>query len=387
MATMNQIYGMVNAAASEALGASALAVKDTATLVSLGDVVLSSSTNKEAFYNALTERIGRTVIAVREYNAAKRAVKRDEMSWGIALQKISYKYRDAVTNPAWDFSAQADPFNVAPQTEAVQKLFSVMSTYSFEDSLPDGQLFTAFTSGAAMGAFIAGIYTNMKNAMEIADENIANLAVATNIGGVLIKGTNAQKRNLLAEYNTAHSNATLTVDNCLESLDFLKYATRQIMLVTKNLTKMSEIFNAEEMPRFTAKDKQVVEILGQFASACDTYLQADTYHNEMVKLPNYEEVVYWQSPGTSGFAFDDVSKINVKNSHMAVTGNSTGAIEQGGIIGFVHDVDSCASIIMRRRSASIYNPRAERFNVFEKADQGYMVDLSENAVVFYIANP
>lgn len=387
MATMNQIYGMVNAAAAEALGKSALAVKDTATLVSLGDVVLSSSTNKEAFYNALTERIGRTVIAVREYNAAKRSVKRDEMEWGIALQKISYKYRDAVTNPTWDFSAQANPFDVAPQTEAVQKLFSVMSTYSFEDSLPDGQLFTAFTSGTAMGAFIAGIYTNMKNAMEVADENLSNLAVATNIGGVLIKGTNAQKRNLLAEYNTAHSNATLTVANCLESADFLKYATSEIGDVTKNLTKMSEIYNAEEMPRFTTKDKQVVEVLAKFASKCASFLQADTYHDEMVKLPHYEEVVYWQSPGQSGFAFDDVSKINVQNVHLAVDGNSTGAIEQGGIIAFVHDVDSCASIIMKRRSASIYNPRAERFNVFEKADQGYMVDLSENAVVFYIANP
>lgn len=384
MATVNQIYSMVNAAASEALGKSAIAVKDTASLVSLGDVVLSSSTNKEAFYNALTERIGRTVIAVREYNAAKRAVKRDEMSWGIALQKISYKYRDAVENPAWDFSTQADPFDVEPQTEAVQKLFSVMSTYSYEDSLPDGQLFTAFTSSSAMGAFIAGIYTNMKNAMEIADENIANLAVATNIGGVLIKGNAAQKRNLLAEYNTKFTKS-LTVDTCLADLDFLKYATREIVLVTKNITKMSTIFNAEGMPRFTTKEKQVVEILGQFASAQSAYLQADTYHKELVTLPQYEEVVYWQAPGNAGFDFDDVSKIDVKNVHMKTSDNTTGAIEQSGIIGFVHDVDSCASIIMRRRSASIYNPRAERYNVFEKADQGYMVDLSENAVVFYIA--
>lgn len=386
MATVNQIYAMVNDASKEALGTKALAVKDTVTLVSLGNVVLSSDTNKEQFYKALCDRIGRTVIAARAYSATKRSVKRDEMDWGLVYQKISYKRRDAVSNPTWVDNSQADPFDVAIQTEAVQKLFAVMSTYSFEDSIPDGQLFTAFTNSAAMGAFISGIYTNMRNYMEQAEENLANLAVDTLIAGVLIKGGNAQKRNLLSEYNTKYSQS-LTVATCLGSTDFLKYATREISTVKDNISVLSTVFNAENFPRHTPADKCVVEVLGQFASACDTYLQADTYHNELVKLPNYEKVVYWQSPGQNGFAFADVSKINIKNEHLAVDGNATGAMEQGGIIAVIRDYDAAASVIMRRRSASIYNPRAERFNIFEKADQGYAVDLSENAVVFFIADP
>ena len=42
MATVNQIYGMVNDCAKESMGAQAITVKDTATLVSLGNMVLSS---------------------------------------------------------------------------------------------------------------------------------------------------------------------------------------------------------------------------------------------------------------------------------------------------------------------------------------------------------
>lgn len=384
MATINQIYSMVNDSAKEALGERAATVKDTATLVSLGNVVLSSDDDKEAFYKALTDRIGRTVIAARVYSAVKRSVKRDEMDWGLVYQKISYKKREAVTNPTWNANSQADPFDVDIQTEAVQKLFAVMSTYSYEDSIPDGQLFTAFTSGGAMGAFISGIYTNMRNYMELAEANLANLAVNTLIAGVLIKGTSAQKRNLLAEYNEKFTQS-LTVDTCLSSADFLKYATREILTAKDNMTTLSEIFNAEGFPRFTPEDKCVVEVLGQFASASDTYLQADTYHNELVKLPNYEKVVYWQSPGTS-FDFDDVSKIYIENEHLAVAGNADGECEQSGILALVRDYDAAASVIMRRRSASIYNPRAERYNIFEKADQGYAVDLSENAIVFYIAD-
>lgn len=384
MATVNQIYGIVNDAASDALGEKAIAVKDTAGFVSLGDVVLSSDTNKEQFYKALVDRIGRTVIAGRAYVAKKRSVKRDEMDWGLIYQKISYKKRDAVENPTWTSNTQADPFDVEIQTEAVQKLFSVMSTYSFEDSIPDMQLFTAFTSASAMGAFISGIYTNMDNYMALAEENLNDMAVNTYMAGALIKGKAAQKRNLLSEYNTANE-TTLTAEQALKNVDFLKFAGREIKTAIGNMTRMSTIFNAEGMPRHTPEDKMVVEVLGQFASAMSTYLESDTYHKELVALPNYEEVTYWQGSG-EGFAFNDVSKINIKNAHLAVAStNPTGAIEQSGIIAFVHDYDAVASVIYKHRRNSIYNPRAERLNIFDKAEQGYAVDLSENGVVFFLA--
>lgn len=377
----DQIYSMVNSAGQEALGKDAITVKDTSTLVAFGNQVMSSSTNKEKFYNALVDRIAKTVVAVREYKAKKRRVRKDEIEWGIAIQKISFKDRKAVENPSWETATQADPFDVEIQTEAVQTLFYAMSTYSFEDSLPDTQLFTAFTNGAAMGAFIAGIYTNMNNFMELSMENMDNLAVATNIASVLANGKASQKRNVLAEYNTKFSKS-LTVATCDADIEFLKYTTREILTATKNVQKPSHAFNnSTDITRHTPADKLVCEILGLFASAADTYLQADTYHNELVSLPAYEEVTYWQGSGQGGFLFADVSSINVKNTNIQAN-----AVKQSGIIAFIHDEDSCGSIITRRRSNSIYNPRAERFNIFEKCDMGYMCDPSENAIVFYVAD-
>ena len=152
------------------------------------------------------------------------------------------------------------------------------------------------------------------------------------------------------------------------------------------MEKFSVLYNASaDIPRFTPADKLVVEILGKFASATASYLDINTYHKELVALPMYEEVAYWQGSGT-GFGFNDVSTVSIVNESLATAGNETGTITQSGIIAFVHDVDAVASIIMNRRSNSIYNPRAERFNIFEKADKGYAVDLTENGVVFYIAD-
>ncbi len=383
MATAKQIHLIVNDSAGQALGKTAVTVIDTGSLVSLGNQVFSSAESIEQFYKALTDRIGRTVFAVRELEKKERSVMREEMDWGIIYQKISYKLKNAVENASWETNTQADPFDVEISTEVSQSLFSALGTWSYEDSIPDYQLFTAFTNESAMGAFISGLYLNMKNSMTLAEMQTANMAVNTMIAGALIMGKPIQKRNLLSEFN-AGATSPLTVQQALRNVDFLKFAGREIRTTIKNMSQMSQIYNAKSFDRHTPEDKVVVEVLSQFASATSTYLESDTYHKELVELPRYEEVVFWQGSG-SDFGFESVSTINISNPNLITAENESGAISQSGIIACVHDIDACASIIYRRRSKSIYNPRAERYNIFEKADKGYAVDLSENCVVFYVA--
>ena len=62
----NQIYSIVNEVNAEAFGSTDIDVIDAQGLVSLGDTVLSSSTNTEAFLNTLVQRIGRTIVSFRQ---------------------------------------------------------------------------------------------------------------------------------------------------------------------------------------------------------------------------------------------------------------------------------------------------------------------------------
>ena len=378
MANVTQIYSIVNAAAQEAMGMAAITAKNTASLVSLGEQVLSSTDNTDKFYQALVDRIGRTVIAARTYAGKKRSVKRDEMDWGIWYQKISYKKVSAAANTDWDKTSTLSKYDITPQTEAVQNLFSKVGTFRFIDAVPQQKLFTAFVNAEAMGAFISGIYTNMDNCIAKYEEDNDNLAVATNIAVVLSVGKAAQKRNLLAEYNTAHPGATLTENNCLESLDFLKYASEQIGQTQKYMEDLGVAFNtSSDIPRHTPQDKCVVEVLSTFAKKSAFYLQSDTFHKELVELPRYEEVSYWQGCGTD-FSFGNVSKVYVQNGSIDVL--------MGGIIAFVHDVDSCASVIRKQRAFSTYDEINDRLVFGKNFDYGYAVDKTENAVVFYIAD-
>lgn len=379
MATFNQIYTMVNDAAAQVYGSEAITVKDTGSLVSLGDKVISSETDREAFFKTLVDRVAHTVIAIREFSARERSVKRDAVNWGLFVQKISYKRHTAVENPSYDFTKQANPFDVESQTEIIQKIFGKdIGIWSYEDVIPEDQMFTAFNSAAVMGAVISGIYTNINNEYTIAKAALENLAVNTLIAGVLKKGKTTQKRNLLAEYNTAHT-TTLTIAQALEDSAFLKFASREISIVIGYMKEANELYNLEGIIRQTPEDKLVVEILGQFASATSSYLEADTYHNELVKLPRYEEVPYWQGMGATG-SLEDVSSIKIKNTAIDVD-----AVEQSGIIAVVHDYDAVASFIDKPEARSMVNPRQRCLNVFYQAARSYGVDLSEKCVVFYMA--
>ena len=65
--TFTQIHETINLLAKEVLGEEAINVVDTSTFVAVGSKILSSDTNKEQFYKALADRIGKVIVSVRSY--------------------------------------------------------------------------------------------------------------------------------------------------------------------------------------------------------------------------------------------------------------------------------------------------------------------------------
>ena len=380
MATANQIYSFVNDVRKDAFGVNTgVEVRDASSLVSFGDWVFNSGNDdsKSQFWKALIHKVGRTTIAIRKYERRGRKVIKDPIEWGLILEKISYTIGDAIENKSWTAQGDSDPFNITGSVTVTAKYFKSLDTWERDQFIPDFQLYTAFRSAERMGAFITGLFTALDNALELELERVGAMAVNTYMAKALSESNNNanMKRNLLAEYNTI-TNAGLTVLKAKTDIDFLKFASKEIKLATDRLGTYSTIFNVDRQQRFTPKDKLVVEILSEFAAITDTYLMSDTYHNELVKLPNYESVPYWQSTGT-GFKWEDTSKINIKI-------DETTTVEKGNIIAFIHDIDAVSATADRIRTKSIYDPQKEQTNYFKKADVGYAVDMSENGIVFYM---
>ena len=134
---------------------------------------------------------------------------------------------------------------------------------------------------------------------------------------------------------------------------------------------MSTVFNVNGYETFTEEGNLVVEMLAEFAKATDMYLQADTFHNELVSLPNYEEVPFWQTSGSNpSFVFDDTSKINIEHDELALNAD---------------DIENVAAYFGRRTTWEHWNKRDEVMIHGDKVRKGFAVDKNANGIVFYMA--
>ena len=378
MSDVKQIYSILNDVANQSLGSQAIAVVDTQSFISLGDKVLKSDTDTENFLNKLTDRIAKTVYSVRNYTGINKNLMREPFDYGVIVQKIHVEMPEAKENNAWKIGEQGYTPTYAPVIKPTvsQKLFNKLSTWEIDVTIPDFMLKTAFLNESSMATFIDAIFTAMNNAMVMCADNNANLIRANFIGNKIHSAKPTQAINLLTQYNTL-TNANLTVASCLRDVDFLKWATMQISLWTKRMRVMSKLFNEDSNSKFTSGDYLVLDVLQDFASSTATFLQSDTYHKELVALPMYNEVPYWQGSGTS-FAFEDTSKISVKI-------DGTNEVTQGGIIAVAYDYNAIGTTINEPRSTTERNNKDEYTNYYNKATIGCFNDLGENGIVFYIA--
>ena len=375
---VNQVYNIVNNVAAQMYGDTAVRVTDMQGIISLGHDVLSSDTTKDKFLNILVDRIGKTIISQRAYSADVSDLINDSFTFGAILQKIYVAPIKASESKQWDLTAgsSVDQYIISKPT-VKQKLFSARNSWDITISIPDFQLSSAFTNATEMATFIDAIFLAIRNSQEVCLSAMAEMCYANMIGEEIVYHSQggATVIDLLAAYNTLMSK-TLTVSQALHDMDFLKYASMTINLYAKKMGKMSTVFNAEKYARFTPTDRMRVIMLADFTSACASYLQSNTYHDELVALPRYKEVSYWQGIGNN-VNFAQASKV-------AITTSSGHTLIQDGVVCMLCDEESIGLTYDNRRSKSAYNSYGEYTNFFEKADMGYFNDLSENCIVFTI---
>lgn len=390
----NQIYEMLNNMSGAIVGMKDIVVTDTASFISFGREVLSTDDNKESCYQKMVDRIGRTIVLYEELTADNLVERMDTLQFGAVLQTIETKrIANANQNNSWIYGSagnvieQQNPFDVikSDETKLLVQYFSRRATWEINKKVYDIQLNDAFTNETTFSAFVEMIFQDMYNAMELAKNDLQHGVISTAIASAIHAGktklASAMARNPLREYNTL-TGGSLTVANCLMSKEFLRYCAKEILLVVKKMRDPSVFYN--ELGAVKWHENPQVRILTNYATASDAYLSADTYHKELVALPNYDTVNYWQGRGTDD-SFDTVSKVHV-TVHDGDADTTGTEVEQSGVIAYVCDPRRQGYMFDRVRTKSIYNPASECTDYFHKADQGFYINRARNGVVFYIAD-
>lgn len=380
MAVATQVYTIINATNKQMMGQNAITVVDTKGLMSTGDAILKSDTDTDAWVHALSDLIGKTVFSVRAYESEHLNMVWHAFDYGLAMRKIYVDLPDTVANTAWQIGEESYEPEYAPriQPNVKQHLFKNLTTFEIDISIPDDILRTAFRSEIQMASLISAIFMAIDNRVQLAIEACGELLRAAFAARKLLKGDYCGSINLFTRYKAAFPSTTITADTALYDSNFLRWSASQIKLWTRRMRKMSTLFNNEGYKRHTPQSELVLILLDEYDSNLTTYLEADTYHKELVAIPNFSTVSYWQGSGTK-FQFSDTSKISVKLEENGTT------VTQGGIIAVAYDYQALGMMIDRRKITTERNAKAEYTNYYNKVTRSYFNDMSENGIVFYIS--
>ena len=369
----NQIYSIVNAVCQETMGETALVATDTASLVAMGNAVLSSSTNTEAFIDTLVQRIGRTMISYRPYKSKLGLMAVSDMTMGAIMQKIKVQMPQAVEDVTTQLiDGQSIDQYIISKPKATQKLFVKRTPYTFYVTIQKKWLREAFTSESAMGSFIAAIYGEVENKLELSQENLARLCMA-NFMATISADTN-RVVNLVSDYNTATGESVPTGADALLDEAFLRYSLGRMNNIAKKMETMSVLYNDGTETRHTPAGDQRFVSLVDFQTALETQVQWAAFHDRYVQKQNGIEVPYWQA-AKSPFDID-----------LIIEGDDAEQEESTSlenIVAFIHDRDALGTYRKEVEVATTpLNARGMYTNQFWHMNDLYFNDISENGIIF-----
>lgn len=340
--TAKQIFGIVNEVASQAMGNKTMAVVDNSGLVALGNTVLGSNDTKNNFINALTDRIGRTIVSFRAYHSHFPDFERDSIEWGNILQKLKIGMPDAEEDQSYNLTdgTSVDMYKIN-KAKVNQLLFSTETPWQTHITVHLDELEKAFVDYSAMGSFISGMFGEVQNRIELAMENLSIDCVNNYMAEMIKRKVQRPSRviNLVTDYNTAMGLATedaLKPQDALNTPAFLEYVVRRINTISSTMEYMtSGMFNDTAFAgddtqngiysRHTPKSEQRMMLYIDLVNSLKTNVNSKAFNMKEVAIDlPFKTVPFWQSIKTP-------DGINVKPASGGT------AIVQTSVMGILFD--------------------------------------------------
>ena len=377
---VTQIKELVNSSLKEVNGTSEVLKEDLSNVVDIGKN-LANNDDIDNFVKKLVDRVGKTVFNNRLYQGSAPSVLMDAWEFGSIVEKIDADLPNVEENDSWNLQdGKSYDQNIFYQPKVSAKFFNSKITFDIPMSFTKMQVKSAFNSATELNSFLSMLMTKVQNAATVNLDGLIMKTINNFTAQVVHANKGLQTINLLSLYNDVTGD-TLTSAKALTNPSFIKFANLTINSYRDRIAKMSTLFNAGGVNKFTPLANQHLVVLSDFASASKVYLEAETYNQDNVKISNYDSVPYWQGTGTK-YGFNDISKIDV----AIKDGATTTEVTQSGILGVLFDTNALGVSCQNPRTTTAVNARAEFYTNFNKYDAMYYNDLNENFIVFMVAD-
>ena len=384
------VYALMNAVVSQATGRTDLAVVDTTTFASVGEIVLRNGT--ENTLNAISTVIGKTIFSVRPYKGKLESLRVAQQRWGGQVRKIINLYDEAEKSDDWNTdvaqNALADGGSVdmykIRKPKALQLNFYGTKVLQKHITRFRDQLSLAFHSEDEFIRFIDSVMVEFSNEIELLNEAESRTTLLNFMAGISSMGLT--EVDLVAEYNneygTQYTRAQL-LSTYIES--FMKFVAAEIKIYSSRLTDMSTLYHANltgynKIMRHTPKERQKMVMYEPIFIKTQAEVYSGLFNPEYLNIGSFEGVNYWQSQSTP-------TAINVKPNILDVaTGASKdaeAAVNLEYVLGILFDEEACGVMPQFDYSSTTpFNSAGGYYNMYMHWRFNSYCDYTENAVLF-----
>ena len=367
-----------------------------------GDV--TNNTPADIFFKALMSQMGKIVVDTRSYVAQLPRLYVDPVNWGLFQEHITIELSDIMVDEMWNpdgfipwnapnSAGVAEGGRIAAiefgcykppvQAKLYKKAHGIMSALTTARE----QMFTAFKSLDQYNSFLAGLFNSVENTIQLKAEVYALMTVSMGIAKAKALGNEI---NLLSEYNTL-TTQSLTKEQALNDSGFMKYALMRIAETKDNIKRFTTLYNNHEHITFASEPQTI--LLNKFSNSAKFNVRANTYHEELLGIGEYDKVSAWQSvlkldnTTRQPYEFENSSSISLSKDAAIEAGLLESTTQEtsyliSGVVGVVYDRMAMGITIDRKKTTSQYSASRDTVNYFYHALANYIVNDNYPIVIF-----
>ena len=393
---VSQAATLLNAVVAQQTGQTALAnISSNADFISVAQTALL--TGRDPVLNALSQVWKRTVFAARPYTSPLASLAMPMDRYGNALRKLSPEARnmnddeafkwpatyDAGQSPPLGDGQSIDMYKIAKQ-KVLQTNFYGSAAYEQKYTIFQRQFDVAFSDAEEFVRFNDMCITERRNDRERFEEAKARMLQLNYIAALLDEGSTERVIHLLTEYNTL-TGQSLTATTVMQAANFEAFIRwmysriRTIVgLMRESSNQYQTILTGYNILRHTNPENCRVALYRPFLEMIRSMVLSNLYNTDMMTLPTYEAVDFWQSIETPG----SINTTPVYTNASGAVKTASGAVTSAVVIGVIHDRDALGYALLDDRvNVTPYNAAGDYWNEFYKARFMGIQDMTEKGVV------
>lgn len=394
---------IMNALYNQATGKTDITNVDLSNFASVGEQVLATGT--ENVLNALSIVLGRTIAAVRPYDAKLGIISaintgeythrfrkisfysKDAIEAGFVNTDIKTNMKDGYDNGTNEGQSTASMWkqDIAPVLELN---FAGQNVWQEELTIFEKQLSTAFRSPDELATFLNGIMQQKLNAIEKRKEGFRRGTLLQHIAAVYKMGNEKMSGsvvNLTKKFNTEFgTNYTSAELRTTYQDQFLKFFVSEFKLASDYMTEYSQLYHYNPtknidgvnyyLERHTSKAFQKSILYGPLFTKAKANVFPDIFNTQYLDIKSNELVSYWQ----------DIKKPeSISITPALPEGNVTSAVSIPYVVGVLFDKDAILTDTQwEDSSVTPLEARKKYRNMFWDFSYNSISDLTENCIIF-----